>query len=289
MAGNLLGFGRSPDAPIFGTNVSIQKGLAAAFMSRAANPGLDARVQASAGTDLINAGAVLPANSLALTALNNGVVPGGSTARIGDYVTALRNFNGNQNLLSNGIAFSNRSVGNLARPFFPDGINDSTVNGPFSQPFNEWSVFNVGLQLDLILNKVLDLVLADFGTTGVRPNGRLSDDMLRSCTAASLTELSAGIQIFPGSVPIFKNGILVGGMGISGDGVDQDDMVAFLGVNNASVNITAAGGLVTNAPANIRSDTLAFQAGDDTVGLRYVSCPPSPFITSDQQNVCNGK
>ena len=45
--------------------------------------------------------------------------------------------------------------------------------------------------------------------------------------------LANGIQIFPGSVPIYKSGVLVGALGISGDGVDQDDMVAFLGVNNA--------------------------------------------------------
>jgi hypothetical protein len=32
---------------------------------------------------------------------------------------------------------------------------------------------------------------------------------------------------FPGSVPLYKGGGLVGGVGISGDGVDQDDVVTF--------------------------------------------------------------
>jgi uncharacterized protein GlcG (DUF336 family) len=37
------------------------------------------------------------------------------------------------------------------------------------------------------------------------------------------------MQIFPGSVPLYKNGVLVGGIGVSGDGVDQDDLVSYMG------------------------------------------------------------
>lgn len=36
-----------------------------------------------------------------------------------------------------------------------------------------------------------------------------------------------GIITFPGGVPLYKSGVLVGGVGVSGDGVDQDDAVAF--------------------------------------------------------------
>jgi uncharacterized protein GlcG (DUF336 family) len=35
-----------------------------------------------------------------------------------------------------------------------------------------------------------------------------------------------GIVFFPGSVPLYKDGQLVGGLGISGDGVEQDDVVS---------------------------------------------------------------
>ncbi len=34
-----------------------------------------------------------------------------------------------------------------------------------------------------------------------------------------------GIVFFPGSMPLYKNGQLIGGLGVSGDGVDQDDVV----------------------------------------------------------------
>lgn len=36
-----------------------------------------------------------------------------------------------------------------------------------------------------------------------------------------------GLIPFPGGVPLYKNGFLVGGVGVSGDGVDQDEHVAF--------------------------------------------------------------
>lgn len=41
--------------------------------------------------------------------------------------------------------------------------------------------------------------------------------------------LADGITIFPGGVPLYKDGVLVGGLGVSGDGVEQDDMIAYTG------------------------------------------------------------
>jgi len=42
-------------------------------------------------------------------------------------------------------------------------------------------------------------------------------------------EFRNGIITFPGGVPLYKDGVLVGGIGVSGDGVDQDETVAFAG------------------------------------------------------------
>jgi uncharacterized protein GlcG (DUF336 family) len=38
-----------------------------------------------------------------------------------------------------------------------------------------------------------------------------------------------GIVFFPGATPLFANGKLVGGLGVSGDGVEQDDYVTYFG------------------------------------------------------------
>jgi hypothetical protein len=175
----------------------------------------------------------------------------------------MRAFFGDQTTFSNGIAYSNRAIGNLARPFFPDGI-EGTPNGPLSKPQGQWSPFNDGLQLDLVFNAV----------TGANPPpaGCTTDQRIRN-----------GIQIFPGSFPIYRGGILIGAVGVSGDGIDQDDMVSFLGLANAS---KALGTGIGNAAPALRADTLVPQ-GEGT-RLRYVNCPQAPFNDSTEQNVCAG-
>ncbi len=41
--------------------------------------------------------------------------------------------------------------------------------------------------------------------------------------------LKNGITIFPGGAPLYKNGFFVGAIGVSGDGVDQDDIITDTG------------------------------------------------------------
>jgi hypothetical protein len=96
--------------------------------------------------------------------------------------------------------------------------------------------------------------------------------------------LQNGIQIFPGSVPIYRGSMLVGGIGVSGDGIDQDDMVGFLGVDRAA-RLTG----ISNAPTAIRSDTIVIMVNGRPVRLRYVNCPFNPFVDTNDQNVCQGK
>ena len=145
--------------------------------------------------------------------------------------------------LDGSVAFTDRAGGFLSRPFFPDGL-DGTANGPFSKPIDRFSPFNDGLQLDLLLTSI----------------GNALNGSITPCTA--IAALNNGIQIFPGSVPLYKNGRLVGGIGVSGDGVDQDDLIATMG---------SAG---FEAPAGIRADQV-FVRG---VRLPYVKFPRHPDL-----------
>jgi len=239
--GAVLGLVRTPDAPVFGIDVALQKARTAAFFSNT-----------NAATEL---NSLPPANYL---------VPASSSS-ISAYVTQLQSFLNNPASLSNGIAYSNRAIGNITRPNFPDGIAGAPA-GPLSKPISGWSPFNLGLQLDLSYN---NLIASAVGSPIV------------GCTG--LSKLRNGIQIFPGSVPVYRGNQLVGAIGVSGDGVDQDDMIAFLGLANAG-QILATG--IGNAPANIRADTLV-PNGTGT-RLRYVQCPQAPFNNSSAQNVCAG-
>jgi uncharacterized protein GlcG (DUF336 family) len=241
-SGEILGLVRSPDAPIFGTDVAVQKARTAAFFSN------------------VNAAAELSA----LPPASYLVPP--ATSSIAAYATAMKAFLNDPTSLSNGIAYSNRAVGNLARPFFPDGIT-GTESGPLSKPYANWSPLNDGLQLDLVINKLVASLAAGDNGTGCTGNTRLKN----------------GIQIFPGSMPIYRGSQLVGAIGVSGDGIDQDDMVSFLGLANAGKILNTG---IANAPPAIRADTLT-PRGEGT-RLRYVNCPQAPFNGSTEQNVCAG-
>ena len=103
-------------------------------------------------------------------------------------------------------------------------------------------------------------------------------------TAGAPNRIANGIQIFPGASPLYRNGVLVGAVGVSGDGIDQDDMISFLGgANNGGAR---AGNGLGNAPKNIRADTV-IPPGTNT-RLRYVNCPFAPFLDTTQQNACEG-
>ena len=77
----------------------------------------------------------------------------------------------------------------------------------------------------------------------------------------------------------------MGGIGVSGDGIDQDDMISFLGVHNAGLKL----GTLSNAPKDIRADIITVPVKDEDIRLRYVSCPFAPFLIGDDQNPCEGK
>jgi len=122
-----------------------------------------------------------------------------------------------------GTAVTNRTIGFAAQPLYPSGIDASTP-GPFYNLY-QFDVAHPCTQ----------------GSQAANPN-------------------QTGIVFFPGSLPLYKNGTLVGGLGISGDGVDQDDYVA------------AGGAAGFEAPSNIRADQVTLR----DVRLPYLKFPRNP-------------
>jgi uncharacterized protein GlcG (DUF336 family) len=134
-------------------------------------------------------------------------------------------FSGSLPPLPAGTAVTNRTIGFGAQPFYPPGI-DNTSPGPFFDLY----------QYDQ----------AHACSQGAQPPSQPS--------------YQSGIVFFPGSLPLYRNGVLVGGLGVSGDGVDQDDYV------------TAQGAINFPAPASIRADQIVF----DGVRLPYQTFPRNP-------------
>jgi uncharacterized protein GlcG (DUF336 family) len=124
-----------------------------------------------------------------------------------------------------GTAVTNRTISFGAEPLFPAGIDGSSP-GPF---FNLYAL-----------------------------------DTANPCTqgfqSGAANDKKSGVVFFPGSAGLYRNGALVGGLGVSGDGVDQDDFV------------TNAGTKGFEAPASIRADQVVV----DGVRLPYFKFPRNP-------------
>ena len=126
-----------------------------------------------------------------------------------------------------GTAVTSRTISFGGQPLFPPGI-DGSGDGPF---------YNLFLQ-----------------------------DVQNPCTqgnqAGGPNTNKSGVVFFPGAVGLYKNGTLVGGLGISGDGVDQDDYV------------TSGGSTGFEAPTAIRADQILING----VRLPYFKFPRNPTL-----------
>jgi len=243
--GQVLGIVRSPDAPVFGIDVSLQKARTANFFSGA-----------FAAAQLAGAGGEAP-----------------------QFLANMRAFLG-PSALTGTHAFADRSGGNLSRPYFPDG-EVGRPPGPLSRPVAQFNPFSTGLQSALVAGNLAQHLAFVTGASAT--------DTPQRCTglpevAPGQNRLQNGRQIFPGSVPVYRGSQLVGGLGVSGDGIDQDDMIGFLGLHSAGVRV---GGIGNAVPA-IRADQIVVDVGSRQVRLRYVNCPFAPFLDTAEQNVCQG-
>ena len=210
--GVVVGAASTTDAPISSFDIAVQKARSAAFFS---NP--------SAASRLRSGGLGKYADAAAKEGLN----------------------------LDGSVAITGRCLIFLSRPFLPDGI-DGTVNGPFSNPIDDNSAFNTGLQLDTVLAGIVG-ALGPYLTTGVVPS--------KAAGCSPIIGAGNGFQVRQASVPLYKSGKLVGGVGCSGDGDQQEDIV----VGYASAGFEAD-------PA-IRSDRVIVRGNVRLPWLKYPRHP----------------
>jgi uncharacterized protein GlcG (DUF336 family) len=144
-----------------------------------------------------------------------------------------------------GTAFTNRTFRYLAVPVYPSG-SKTAAPGPFSilndPGINPKNGENIGAPTPASqFQSVLGFDSFNPGTNFHEQN----------------TTNANGVVFFPGSTPLYKNGQLVGGFGVSGDGVDQDDDVTFVG---GGTFIPQPGGSVVRADETfVRGVRLPYQ------------------------------
>ncbi len=123
------------------------------------------------------------------------------------------------------LAQSSRTVGFLAQRFFPPGLD--------GRPFGPYFGFQEAVSLR------------------VNPKTK---------TFPGNPNLPNGVTIFPGGFPLYRGRTLIGAIGVSGDGIDQDDIIA------------TAGAALFPAPTKIRADHFAYKGAR----LPYVKFPRDP-------------
>ena len=136
-------------------------------------------------------------------------------------------------------AYSARTVGFLSQSLYPPGIN-GTQPGLFFGLQERFSIITpTPIQAT---NPVNGAVFTT--STNVNPN------------------LPNGMTIFAGAFPLYRNGVLVGAIGVSGDGIEQDDI------------ITASGASAYPAPEAIRADRMQYRGAR----LPYAKFPRNPAL-----------
>ncbi len=151
-----------------------------------------------------------------------------------------------------GTAFTNRTFRYLALPRYPEGI-DGQPPGPFSTLNDGGASLTTGLNTGPPLPGTAFQSVLGYDAFHPGTNFRQVANPLNQ----------NGIVFFPGSAPVYGGSLLVGGFGVSGDGVDQDDVV------------TAAGQVGFEVPAGIpRADQVTVRG----VRLPYQKFNRQPLL-----------
>jgi uncharacterized protein GlcG (DUF336 family) len=178
------------------------------------------------------------------TATTNGVLP----FPFGDQWSGFPTDPTGQN---RGIALTTRTLGFLSQPFYPPGIGGTFSQADYIADLPNFTPAPGNTAPGPLYNLAL---LNQLPTQVDRWGNALADPGYQN-----------GLTFFPGSVPLYKedvNGVmqLVGALGVSGDGVEQNDLIAF------------EGGRGFEPPPELRIDNFEF----DGVKLPYLKFPETP-------------
>ena len=130
-----------------------------------------------------------------------------------------------------GTAVTARTIGFGAQPLYPAGI-DHSAPGPFFRTYTQ--------------------------------------DVAAPCSQGfqASNDNQSGIVFFPGSIPLYSGHTLIGGLGVSGDGVEQDDLVTAAGAGCPDCPFSFV------APPDIRADRV--KIGD--IRLPFFKFPRNPEV-----------
>jgi uncharacterized protein GlcG (DUF336 family) len=263
--GNILGVIRTADAPVFGTDVSLQKARTATFFSASVS---NNSYSASSALSGMNTVTYFPTTSS---------TTGSTTITLSNYASASSSYSSSS--LDGTYAFSTRSLADISRPWYPDGIQTSSNPGPLSKSYTNWSVFSTGVQLDSIYTGIVTAIVhATYTPGGVNLPNYCMSPTNSSSPAAGTTVMKNGPQIFAGGTPIYRNGVMIGAIGTSGDGTIQDDMISYLGVKNAAAALNEGTSTFGLASSSIWASNLNPGNLNPAVHPTFVSCPYAPYI-----------
>jgi len=150
-------------------------------------------------------------------------------------------FSRSNSIFGTNSAVSSRTVGFLSQAMYPPGIAN-TAPGPWLGLQEKFSLIPPG-----VTNPLNGVVFAP----ATPPTPPVVDPTLPN-----------GLTIFPGGFPLYRGSKLIGAIGVSGDGIDQDDLIAASG----TVNFLP--------PPAMRADQFIFRG----TRLPYAKFPRNPSL-----------
>ncbi|QDU28568.1 hypothetical protein ETAA8_36710 [Anatilimnocola aggregata] len=211
--GNVLGLYRMKDATVFSIDVAVAKARNTAYYADAS---------AIQPEDLVDDDQLLARGSITVAELTKNKAKTNGVVGSPDLYTNTKSTN--LFVPATGLAFTNRTFRFLATPRYPAGIdglppifsilNDVEVpTGVGKTRINRKTAENIGQPM---LASQFQTV---FGFDSFHAGRNFHDvDNIAN---------QNGVVFFPGSTPLYVGATLNGGLGVSGDGVDQDDVVTF--------------------------------------------------------------